>query len=128
LQKFSALKKNLLFFLGIFILLKPLIPFLEYALNYDYIVKELCEQKDAEENTCNGTCHLSKRIQETSDDLPSHKSQEKKVEQAEILFIEETSFPFQVFVPENTLIENLMKNLVFKSVALDIPDPPPNVV
>lgn len=128
MQKFLALKKHTLLFLGIFMLLKPLIPFLEYALNYDYIVKELCEQKDEIENTCNGTCHLSKRIQETSDDLPSHKSQEKKLEQAEVLFLEETSFSFQVFLPKNVLIENRMRNLVFQSISLDIPYPPPNLV
>ena len=43
-------------------LVKPAIPFLEYIVNYDYIVKELCENKDKPELKCNGKCHLAKQL------------------------------------------------------------------
>lgn len=43
-------------------LVKPAIPFLEYVINYDYIVKELCENKEKPELKCNGKCHLAKQL------------------------------------------------------------------
>lgn len=64
--------------LGIFLLLifslselRPALPFVDYLINYDYIIEVLCIQKDKEENTCSGTCYLSQQIQETSDEEPS---------------------------------------------------------
>lgn len=47
---------------------------LEFALNYDFVVAELCEQRDAVQNTCNGSCHLSKSVkavEETKADAPA---------------------------------------------------------
>lgn len=51
---------------------------LEFAVNYDFVVSELCEQRDEVVNTCNGSCHLSKSVKaveetetETPAELPS---------------------------------------------------------
>lgn len=38
-------------------------PFVEYALHYNYIAKNLCENKDIPELQCNGKCHLLKEVQ-----------------------------------------------------------------
>ena len=43
-------------------LTKPLWPVVEYVVNYDYIVKVLCENKDEPEMHCNGKCHLTKEL------------------------------------------------------------------
>lgn len=45
-------------------LLRPVIPFVEYALNKDYIAKVLCINKDEPELKCNGMCHLNKQLKE----------------------------------------------------------------
>jgi hypothetical protein len=37
-------------------------PLIDYAINYDFIVHELCEQKDNPNNMCMGKCHLQKEI------------------------------------------------------------------
>lgn len=42
-------------------------PLAVYALNYNYIVKELCKEKDNAENMCLGKCHLAKEIQKQVD-------------------------------------------------------------
>lgn len=47
-------------------LTKPLWPVVEYAMNYDYIVNELCENKDKPEMHCNGKCYLTKQLAEES--------------------------------------------------------------
>lgn len=44
-----------------------IIPLIDYTINYNYIVSELCEQKDEAENTCLGKCHLTKEIKKQSD-------------------------------------------------------------
>ena len=48
-------------------LLKPLWPLMEYAANYDYIIENLCENKDKPMLNCNGKCYLAKMLAEESD-------------------------------------------------------------
>lgn len=44
----------------------PLLPWMEYYIDYEYIVENLCEQKDEAVNTCNGNCHLAKEIKKAA--------------------------------------------------------------
>lgn len=44
----------------------PSYVFLKFKLNQQYVVENLCVQKDLEVNTCQGTCHLKKEIQEVT--------------------------------------------------------------
>jgi hypothetical protein len=46
---------------------RPLIPIMEYVVNYDYIVETLCINKDKPELNCNGKCYLSKELAKTND-------------------------------------------------------------
>ena len=41
-------------------MLRPISPFIEYMINYDYISKVLCINKNKPELSCNGKCHLMK--------------------------------------------------------------------
>lgn len=43
-------------------MVRPLMPILEYYADYDYITKELCENKDKPYLKCNGTCYLQKQV------------------------------------------------------------------
>ncbi|WP_313093052.1 hypothetical protein [Chryseobacterium flavum] len=47
--------------------LRPLVPLVEYAVNYNYIVKVLCINKSRPEIHCNGKCYLSKELAKTND-------------------------------------------------------------
>ena len=44
-----------LYLLAIFM---PLYPVLDYVIHYDYIVEELCENRDKPVLACNGKCYL----------------------------------------------------------------------
>ena len=46
--------------------LKPVFPVIEYIVNYDYIVNELCENKQIPESNCNGKCYLMKELAKAS--------------------------------------------------------------
>lgn len=56
--------KNVVIFIALVVLSKPLWPLVEYTINYDYIVTELCENKDKPELQCNGKCYLTKQLAE----------------------------------------------------------------
>jgi hypothetical protein len=71
------------------VIFRPAFPYLEYALNYDYIVNVLCVNKDKPEMQCNGKCHLKQALTEASNQETDSKK-EKPVKQTNIplLFFE----------------------------------------
>ncbi|WP_343611874.1 hypothetical protein [Chryseobacterium oranimense] len=60
---------SLRFFISIFIIftiaLRPVLPLINYAVNYDYIVKNLCENRNIPQSTCKGKCYVSKELAKT---------------------------------------------------------------
>src|SRR5699024_12263852 len=54
--------KSLLPFFAFLTLFRPFWPIVEYIVAYDYIVAELCENRDKPELGCDGTCYLSKQL------------------------------------------------------------------
>lgn len=71
------------------LLLKPVVPFLEYAVNYDYITKVLCENKEAPQLECNGKCYLMKELAKASEDEKPLSSHKKSMSESEVLFFQE---------------------------------------
>ena len=108
--------KQLLVILTLLMFLKPIHPVLEYVVNYDYIVNELCENKLKPELKCNGKCHLTKELAKASEGN-SHNSSDKKItfEQTEIVFFQEIK-PIeirQIYFLNKTSIGNNYSNLYF---------------
>lgn len=85
--------KKIVVILAMFILVKPVIPVLEYIVNYDYINKELCINKDKPALKCNGKCHLMKQLAKVSDDEKpiSNDKKDNSKQEVEILFYQEVS-------------------------------------
>lgn len=54
-------------FLTFYMVFRPLIPLVEYAVNYDYISTVLCINKSKPELHCNGKCYVSKELAKTND-------------------------------------------------------------
>lgn len=58
--------KNAIVVLIVFVYLlsvnAPLVYYAEHQINFDYIIKYICEQKDEEENLCLGNCYLKKNL------------------------------------------------------------------
>ncbi len=50
-------------------MLRPILPVLNYYIDYDYIVAELCENKDQPVLECNGKCHLAKEIKKVNNGI-----------------------------------------------------------
>ena len=83
--------KKIVLLISIFILARPAIPFLEYIVNYDYIVKELCENKEKPVLKCNGKCHLMKELAKTVEDDKNTSSDKKQnvKQEIEVLFYQD---------------------------------------
>lgn len=52
-------------------MLRPIQPYVEYALNQDYIAEFLCINKDKPKLQCNGKCHLAKQLEKQQESQPN---------------------------------------------------------
>lgn len=71
-------------------LLKPVLPVIDYVVNYEYITKVLCVNKAKPKLQCNGKCHLMKELAKTSESQTPISSNKKIAShELEVLFFEE---------------------------------------
>ena len=71
-------------------LLKPVLPVIDYIVNYDYISKVLCVNKAKPKMQCNGKCHLMKEMAKAAEnETPVSSDKKMAPQQLEILFLEE---------------------------------------
>lgn len=68
MKKLGAIFLLLLFF-SPFILKVGIVA--SWFVHYDYILENICVQKDEEVNTCNGKCHLNKELQKVDESASS---------------------------------------------------------
>lgn len=83
--------KKIMIIIILAIFLKPILPVIDYIINYDYISKVLCENKAKPELKCNGKCHLMKELAKASENekpINSDKKDNSKQE-IEVLFFQE---------------------------------------
>ena len=111
---------------SLFLFVKPILPFLEYAAFYDYIKNELCENKDAPELQCNGKCHLKKELAKASNsDNDSDKNHSYTAEQT-IVFFQNISNNYLLFLTkEQKLKINTAYNNTYKYHYTDLVFQPP---
>lgn len=98
-------------------LVKPIFPVVDYIVNYEYISKELCENKAKPELKCNGKCHLMKELAKASEDekpISSDKKDNSKHE-IEVLFCQDISSLNwkQIYLHTNSSVGNNYSNLYF---------------
>ena len=106
---------------------KPIIPVFEYIVNYDFIVKELCENKEKPELACNGKCHLMKELAKANDsDKPlSTDKKEANKQPIEVLFLEKFPVDFQLFTyREEKKINSFYSNLYQNTTTFSTFHPP----
>ncbi|MGF1565151.1 MAG: hypothetical protein ACFCUH_07265 [Flavobacteriales bacterium] len=72
---------------------------IDFAAHYTTIVNELCEQKDAPVNTCNGRCHMKAQLNAVAaDDIPAE--QQSAIQLPEIHYLPLTS---ELLLPQGEL-------------------------
>lgn len=65
----------------VFYILRPVLPFIEYSILKDYIVKNLCINRDNPESKCDGKCFLNDQLKKSTDPVDSDKDNNKKMAQ-----------------------------------------------
>lgn len=120
--------KKILIIVILSIFLKPILPVIDYIVNYDYISNVLCENKAKPELKCNGKCHLIKELAKASNDDKPFNSDKKNnlIQEVELLFcneIAEISFR-QIYFHNKTSIGDNYANLYFHSVSCSVFHPP----
>nr|WP_281299462.1 hypothetical protein [Flavobacterium limnophilum] len=108
-------------------LLKPVLPVIDYVVNYEYISTVLCENKAKPKMHCNGKCHLMKELAKTSEnEAPISSDKKMAAQQFEVLFLEEIkSFkiaPIYFFETQQT--NSNYSNLYFRLNTASVFHPP----
>lgn len=113
-----------------FILFKPVFPLLDYAINYDYISTELCENRDKPILKCNGKCQLAKELAKMSENekpISTDKKSLSKIEIDNLLLFEVVSdyiflYQFEFPLNKNTFYQDFynhdVKYIPFRPPAL----------
>jgi len=85
--------KKLLLIVVLSIVLRPAFPLMDYAVNYDYIRKELCVNRDKTVMGCNGKCYLMKQLAAASESEKPASTDKKHhgFEKTDLFFYFETS-------------------------------------
>jgi hypothetical protein len=120
--------KKILIIVILSIFLKPIIPVIDYIVNYDYISNVLCENKAKPQLKCNGKCHLMKELAKASENekpINSDKKDNSKHE-IELLYCNELSeINFrQIYFHNKTSIGDNYANLYFHTVGCSVFHPP----
>ncbi|AJR04341.1 hypothetical protein [Siansivirga zeaxanthinifaciens] len=105
--------------------IRPLLPYLEYYVNYEYISKVLCINKEKPMSTCNGKCHLSQQLNEAQ----QTEKQDKKipvVEQERIpMIIYNSELPKFLITVSDAKQYFAFYQFSIKYLSISPPTPPP---
>nr|WP_299169475.1 hypothetical protein [uncultured Allomuricauda sp.] len=101
------------------ILAKPLYPIAEYIVNYNYIVNNLCENRDKPALNCDGKCYLSKLLAKESKESEENPFGEKQ-SQTEVQHIFFYKLSAQIDFEED-LLQGAKDNFKFVSLLISTP-------
>lgn len=67
-------------------LIRPVLPYIEYAVNKEYIAKNLCINRADPHNCCEGKCYLEEEIKKSNDtgNDPLEKDGNKKIQNEDV--------------------------------------------
>ncbi len=108
--------KKILFLLVAIMVLKPVLPVIDYVVNYEYISKVLCINKAKPKLQCNGKCHLMKELAKTSEsEKPISSNKKIASQELEVLFFEEiNSFKItSIFFDKKQIVNNNYSDLYY---------------
>lgn len=109
-------------------LVKPIIPLLEYVVFYDYIKNELCVNKNNKAMNCDGKCHLKKELakaSEGSEKQDKNSSRNFSVESNVVFFQDFFSLKWNLSPKKNNQNSNFYySNLYCHALSLAVFKPP----
>lgn len=94
-------------YLALLLVLQPILPFIEYAVFKQYIVDELCVEKDVENSCCKGKCFLEEKVTEANNQKPESENKSTRIQIKSSVFV----------LLQNTNLENTV-TVVHKTVTM----------
>lgn len=77
--------------------IKPVVPFIEYAVNKDFIAKVLCINKDKPQMNCEGKCHLEKQLKKAEEETQNNKPVTVNLTDNIVALVHANSVVFKVY-------------------------------
>ncbi len=115
-------------FLNLYLLalIQPALPIVEYFVNYNYIVDELCENRDKPILTCNGKCYLEKQVTKQQNlDREQKIPQPPKIDLEKFVTLKYNPFTYHIIAEEqiqqNPLFYIKLENKIFSDSLLRPP-------
>ncbi|HEY3388400.1 MAG TPA: hypothetical protein VGK38_02435 [Prolixibacteraceae bacterium] len=104
----------------VFYLIRPVLPYIEYAVNKDYIAKHLCVNRSVPHSCCQGKCYLEKQLKKSNDNNndPKENNTNKKFQNEDVkeFLSPHVSFP-KVFETSITYLINPETTFTTRSVS-----------
>lgn len=69
--------------------IRPVLPMINYAVNYDYIVENLCENRAKPELMCKGKCYVSKELNKNNQEQTTQNSHKISVPTIDVFMVAE---------------------------------------
>jgi hypothetical protein len=82
----------------LFYIIRPSLPYIEYAINKDYIERNLCIEKDNPDNSCHGKCYLHEQLNKQQEPADTDRNDKGKL------------------IPDKKLDDHLREYLVFPAL------------
>lgn len=130
-QSYICLVKKLLIIIALIMFFKPILPVVDYIINYEYISKVLCVNKAKPELKCNGKCQLMKNLAKAEEDeKPISPEKKSNTQEIELLFFQEIQslIPLQTSFQHKSIIPNNYSCLYFRLNSCSVFHPPSLVV
>jgi hypothetical protein len=104
--------------------IKTFLVTIDYFINYNYIAKNLCENKDKPKLKCNGKCHLKKELKKVEESKQTNKKIPVTETKREPFVITHTNLNLSFI---STLKPNFPEYTILsiKEVYLNLQTPPP---
>ena len=107
------MNQRFIFSIILLLLIKPVVPLVDYVLHYDYIKNELCAEKENKNSNCNGTCFLKDKLADASENQNSYPESKVTVFN-EILFCNSLpNFGFLHFLEKVSIANDNNKSFYF---------------
>lgn len=110
------------------LILKPLLPLFSYVANYNYIVKELCVNKQKPQLHCNGKCHLMKELAKASENEKPATGKKNLHQETELFLQANQSFTIAGFYKISTNTNQCVYNNLYAHSAVRFLFRPPSVI
>ena len=103
------------------------LPFLDYFVNYDYISKVLCINKDKPALNCKGKCYLMRQLKEAQDD--KNRDHNKKTIELERtpMIVNDPQLPKLRLIYLDIKKNNCLYQFSIKDLNILPPTPPPKL-